>query len=228
MPLIDRQVTESGYSPAQVARDLGVQPDILRRWRRQLEEDPEQAFPGVGQRKSRDEEVWRPRRELERVTQERDTLRMRSASSRTAGGEVRLHPAAYPALSRGDAVPGPGGLPERLLRLARPPGEPASRNDRRPLAQIRAIHRQSRRTYGSPRLHAELRELGHRCGRHRVARLMRQDHLRGACRRKFQVTTQSRHRFPVAPNRLGRRFAVSLRNRVRSRSRRRPRASAPR
>lgn len=83
-----------------------------------------------------------------------------------------------------------------------------SRDDRRLLTAIRTIHRQSRRTYGSPRVHAELIEHGIRCGRHRVARLMRQDALRGAFRRKFRVTTQSGHRFPVASNRLGRRFAV--------------------
>ena len=43
------------------------------RWRRNV--DPEQAFPGVGQRKSRDEEMWQLRRKLDRVTQERDILK---------------------------------------------------------------------------------------------------------------------------------------------------------
>jgi transposase len=60
---------------AQVARDLDIRRDMLRRWRRQLADDPEQAFPGVGQRKSREEEVWRLRRQLERVTAERDILK---------------------------------------------------------------------------------------------------------------------------------------------------------
>ena len=70
-----RMVTEGGHSMAQVARDLGIRRDMLRRWRRQLADDPGQAFPGVGQRKSRDEEVWRLRRQLERVTAERDILK---------------------------------------------------------------------------------------------------------------------------------------------------------
>ena len=69
-----RMVTEGGYSANQVARDLDIRPDMLRRWRRQFEEDPEQAFPGVGQRKAREEEVWQLRRQLERVTAERDIL----------------------------------------------------------------------------------------------------------------------------------------------------------
>lgn len=70
-----RLVTEGGHSMVQVARDLAVRPDMLRRWRRQVEGDAEQAFPGVGHPKGRDEEVWRLRRELERVTQERDILK---------------------------------------------------------------------------------------------------------------------------------------------------------
>jgi len=70
-----RMITESGHSLAQVGRDLDIRPDMLRRWRRQLQGDPEQAFPGVGQRKSRDEEMWQLRRQLDRVTQERDILK---------------------------------------------------------------------------------------------------------------------------------------------------------
>jgi len=70
-----RMVTEGGHSLAQVARDLDIRPDMLRRWRRQFEQDPEQSFPGVGQRKAVDEEMWQLRRKLERVTTERDILK---------------------------------------------------------------------------------------------------------------------------------------------------------
>ena len=68
-------VTAGGHSLVQVARDLDIRSDMLRRWRHQVAEDPEQAFPGVGQRKVRDEEMWQLRRNLERVTQERDILK---------------------------------------------------------------------------------------------------------------------------------------------------------
>ena len=91
----------------------------------------------------------------------------------------------------------------------RRPESPRSRHDRRLLIEIRAIHRQSRRTYGSPRMYRELRGRKLRCGRHRVARLMRQDGLEGTYRRKFRVTTNSEHKWPVAPNRLERRFEVA-------------------
>ncbi|MGB6849790.1 MAG: transposase, partial [Thermoanaerobaculia bacterium] len=40
-----RMVTNGGHSLAQVARDLDIRPDMLRRWRQKQEQDPEQAFP---------------------------------------------------------------------------------------------------------------------------------------------------------------------------------------
>ena len=89
-----------------------------------------------------------------------------------------------------------------------------SRDDRRLLLEIRAIHRQSSRRYGSPRVYRELRGRGRACGRHRVARLMRQDGLEGTFRRQFRVTTDSKHRWPVAANHLARRFSVSRPDRV--------------
>jgi len=77
------------------------------------------------------------------------------------------------------------------------------------LVAIRAEHAASRQRYGAPMIHRELREQGFACGRHRVARLMRQDGLRGLCRQKFRVTTESTHREPIAANLIGRRFAPS-------------------
>lgn len=69
--------------------------------------------------------------------------------------------------------------------------------------EIRAIHRESRGTYGCPRIHAELRARGQLCTRKRVARLMRLDDLRGL-RKGYQrlSTTDSRHSDPIAPNLL--------------------------
>ena len=76
--------------------------------------------------------------------------------------------------------------------------------------QVRVIHQASRRTYGSPRVHAELQAQGERCGRKRIARLMRQEGLRVKVRRRMRpATTDSKHAHRVAPNLLDRRFAVT-------------------
>lgn len=86
--------------------------------------------------------------------------------------------------------------------------------DRKLLVAIRAAHKASRHTYGSPRMHRELRAHGHAVGRHRVARLMRQDGLQGRRRRRYRNTTQSHHAHPVAANQLERRFNVEAPNRA--------------
>ena len=69
--------------------------------------------------------------------------------------------------------------------------------------EIKNIHAQSRQTYGSPRLVAELRKKGLRHGRNRVARLMKQEGLCGRQKKRHRVrTTDSNHDQPIAPNRL--------------------------
>ena len=74
---------------------------------------------------------------------------------------------------------------------------------------VAAAHRAGRRTYGSPRIQRELRDVhGIRIGRNRVIRLMRSEGLRGVSRRRRVRTTDSRHSFPIAPNRLMRDFTA--------------------
>jgi putative transposase len=70
---------------------------------------------------------------------------------------------------------------------------PPSRRGREDIAltsKIREIHERSRKTYGSPRVHAELRAVGVRCGRKRVARLMRKAGLKGCPRGRKKRTTR--------------------------------------
>lgn len=81
--------------------------------------------------------------------------------------------------------------------------------------EIASIHRLSRETYGSPRIHHELRARGVRCSENRVAKLMRGANISGKQRRKYRVcTTDSRHGLPVATNIAERRFDVADVNRI--------------
>ena len=77
---------------------------------------------------------------------------------------------------------------------------------------ITAIHKRSRGTYGSPRVHAELQAQGHGVSRKRVARLMREAGLEGTPRRRFTRTTDSQHSQPVAPNVPNRQFTAKAPN----------------
>lgn len=92
--------------------------------------------------------------------------------------------------------------------LKRPPSERAKR-DAELTEKIEAIHERSRGTYGSPRIHAELRAQGIRVGKKRVARLMREAGLKGVSRRRGIRTTQRREDARPAPDLVERDFEVS-------------------
>lgn len=80
---------------------------------------------------------------------------------------------------------------------------PRARETQELVQAIEGIHTQSRQTYGSPRMVAELRRQGRRHGRNRVARLMQDRGLCGRQRGRYRVqTTDSNHDHPIAPNRL--------------------------
>lgn len=75
------------------------------------------------------------------------------------------------------------------------------------LADIRKIHKDKRRVYGSPRIHDHLQKEGVRCGRKRIERLMRENDIRAKQGKKYKpTTTNSKHNLPVAPNILNRQF----------------------
>jgi putative transposase len=85
--------------------------------------------------------------------------------------------------------------------------------DQRLLALIRASHEATDGVYGSPRIFKDLREAGETCGRHRVARIMKVNKIKGVTVRKrprYKAGTPSR----LAPNRLDREFNVEAPNMV--------------
>ena len=86
---------------------------------------------------------------------------------------------------------------------------------RRLHAAMHRIFLESRRTYGSPRLHRELLAQGYRCCVNSVARWMKEQHLRAKTQRRFRIkTTDSNHDQPIAPHHLQRRFHQERADRV--------------
>ena len=81
-------------------------------------------------------------------------------------------------------------------------------------AEIAGTHKRSRGTYGSPRVHADLRARGIKAGKNRVARLMRKNGIEARRKRRYRRTTDSNHSNPVAPNILEREFAPEAPNKV--------------
>jgi transposase InsO family protein len=79
--------------------------------------------------------------------------------------------------------------------------------------EIRSLYEESRKTYGSPRIHQALRKRGVRCSKKRVERLMRKEGLISVHRKRFRpTTTNSRHSLPVAANLLQQDFSAQCCN----------------
>ena len=91
--------------------------------------------------------------------------------------------------------------------VGRPPS-PHTVEDRRLAVLIREAFERSRRTYGSPRIHAELAAHNVFVSKKRVARIMRQEGLRARARKRFKCTTMSDHGRPAAANLLDRQFTA--------------------
>lgn len=70
------------------------------------------------------------------------------------------------------------------------------------LNSIRDIYQKNRKVYGSPRITNELNECGLRCGKHRVARIMKENGIQACIRKKFRKMNESQHSYPASPNLL--------------------------
>jgi transposase InsO family protein len=97
--------------------------------------------------------------------------------------------------------------------LKRPPSQRAL-EDKALSEAIAKVHAESAKRYGSPRVHRALHAQGVRAGKHRVARLMREEGLFGKRRRRFRVTTDSEHTKPIASNLIARDFTTDAPDKV--------------
>jgi putative transposase len=84
--------------------------------------------------------------------------------------------------------------------------------DERLLTKISAVHVESRGTYGSPRIHAQLKEQGEICSRKRVAKIMRKTGIMAKMKKRFKVTTKANPKAVPAPNLLQQDFTAEKPN----------------
>ncbi len=80
--------------------------------------------------------------------------------------------------------------------------------------KIKALHVKSRKVYGSPRIHAELKKEGEKVSRKRIARLMREEGIQAKMRKKWKKTTVVDARQEASPNYLNQNFMVEEPNKV--------------
>jgi putative transposase len=89
-----------------------------------------------------------------------------------------------------------------------------SKENKQLVGRIQDVHARSHGIYGSRRITAALRNEGQSCGKNRVARLMREASIVSRMRRKFKVTTHSKHSYPKAENLVRQNFNVDKLNRL--------------
>lgn len=85
-------------------------------------------------------------------------------------------------------------------------------DEERLVMKIKEIYEASRQTYGSPRIHAELKDQGESCSRQRVARLMKKAGIVAKMTKKFKVTTKANPKAKAAPNLLEQNFTAEQPN----------------
>ena len=79
---------------------------------------------------------------------------------------------------------------------------------------IKQVFEESKKTYGSPRITAELKKQGYVISKPRVAKLMRLNGIRSKVKRKYKVTTDSNHSYAISENHLNRNFKPTALNKV--------------
>jgi transposase-like protein len=160
---------------AQISRELGVSEQTLRNWRKQEEIDEgEREGITTDEREGR-EELGRLKKRVRVLESRGERGPAKSADLLRQGGRDSVNLFRFIEAERAHY---PVSLLCRVLRVSRsgyyackerPPSK-RSAQDAALTQKIREIHERSRRTYGYPRVHAELRTSGVECGRRRVAR----------------------------------------------------------
>ncbi|WP_257463580.1 IS3 family transposase [Archangium lipolyticum] len=203
-----RLVREGNKSLPQVAKDLDLTESALRNWVREADGGDGKESAGALSTAER-EELVRLRKEVRHLEMERDFPKKSGGLLREGDLEVKFEfidaekahfPVDFMCEQLGVSRSGYYAWKER-------PESERDKADRALAEVVTRIHRDSRGTYGSPRVHAELRAQGQRVSRKRVARLMNEQGIAARKRRRFVRTTDSRHNQPVAPNILERNFS---------------------
>lgn len=200
-----RLALTSGRMRREIAEDLGIGLSTLTRWLSRERDTGEPVEASVDLHA----ELKRLRRENAVLKQERGILKKLQPSSRkTQVDELRLHRGGEGQLSHQPHVPGLGYRQSGFFAWRDRPACQRQKQDMVHLAHIRTVFALSNGTYSSPRMHRDLIDEGHQIGRHRTARLMRENELVARQKRRFKLTTDSEHAWPIAQNLIAQDFSA--------------------
>ncbi|WP_205246965.1 IS3 family transposase [Enterobacter hormaechei] len=207
-----RQITERGYSVAEVSDRLGVSAHSLYKWLRAIKPDnSEQHARDLLEAKS---EILKLRAQLKRTEEERDILK-KGRAVLCKGARLK-----YRFINEHRTVWGVMTMC-RVLNVARAgfyawlhnPVSARDKDNQRLLMLIRDSYSLSGGVYGYRRVHGDLNEIGETCGKNRVGRIMQQNRIKAVRGYKAPRRIAGRPSV-VAPNRVQRQFTVVRANQV--------------
>jgi putative transposase len=186
-----RLVRSSDRSIPQIADELGISGQTLRNWVKEADVD---RGASEGLTSDEKEELRRLRRDVKRLRMEREILKKRRLLRQRGRDPVatfrfiEAEKATFPVKVMGEVL---GVSKSGFYAWRQRPRSRRAQADEILLEKIRCIHKESRETYGAPRVHVELKE-GHgiSCGEKRAARLMAAAGIRGCFRRRRHWTTK--------------------------------------
>ncbi|WP_249356548.1 IS3 family transposase [Maribacter sp. ACAM166] len=204
-------------SVVEICRELDIPTSVLSRWRRESGAYGKNSFPGKGNPKLTDEqrEIAELKKRLMDAELERDIPKKGDSHLLLGRQEkyrfIKHHKFKFPV-----------GKMCKMFKLSKSSyynwlgREPSKRwlENQTISSVIRVIFIDSFESYGAPRIKEELSKKGYRVSRPRVARIMRANNLFARRKRRFSITTDSRHNYPLARNILDRNFTVSRKNQV--------------
>ncbi|HFI1063564.1 TPA: IS3 family transposase [Enterobacter hormaechei subsp. steigerwaltii] len=207
-----RQITERGYSVAEVSDRLGVSAHSLYKWLRAIKPDnSEQHARDLLEAKS---EILKLRAQLKRTEEERDILK-KGRAVLCKGARLK-----YRFINEHRTVWGVMTMC-RVLDVARAgfyawlhnPVSARDKDNQRLLTLIRDSYSLSGGVYGYRRVHGDLNEIGETCGKNRVGRIMQLNRIKAVRGYKAPRRIAGRPSV-VAPNRVQRQFTVVRANQV--------------
>ncbi|MCW5907219.1 MAG: IS3 family transposase [Chitinophagales bacterium] len=208
------ELSKQRGNAAAVAKELGIREQMLYKWKVLYEQG--KLMPEKVSEKSKEElEIARLRKALKEAELERDIFkkgRRHLHQERTVRyGFIKNHQYQFPVVTMC-----------KVLQVSKSGyygwlhHQPSKRTifNQMLLKEIKRIHALSRQRYGSPRIAKVLQMQGIKASEKLVAKLMRENEIRRIIRKKYKTTTDSKHDYPVAENKLNRAFLVKDRNEV--------------
>ena len=206
---------ESEKNLGEVAQNLGLPKSTLYTWVQQFEEEGESSFKGSGNIRSSNEELYRLRKELADVKQERDILKKSHGHLFTTQGVkyrfMRDHGKVFNLEKMAKIL---GVSRAGYYKFLKRSSSKREVDNQRLIQRIKEAHKKSRGIYGSPRIHEELLQQGETCSRRRIAKLMKKEKIQAKMRKKWKRTTRVDSKAIVEGNHLDQKFLVEEPNKV--------------